>query len=82
MKTIRLISSLAFALLLLAPVMRAEDAADPKKPAKAECGCPTGADGKVCGVDKDCCCNGTKATHANAKTNDAKNDDAKKCDVK
>ncbi len=82
MKTIRLISALAFASLLLAPVMRAEDAAAPKKTGKAECGCPTGSDAKECGVDKDCCCNGAKATHANDKKDDAKKDDAKKCDVK
>jgi hypothetical protein len=82
MKTIRLISALAFASLLLAPVMRAEDTAAPKKPAKAECGCPTGADGKVCGVDKDCCCNGQKATHASDKKSDVKKDDAQKCEMK
>ena len=77
MKIIRLIASLAFASVLLAPVMRADDAATPKdKPAKAACGCDTGKDGKVCGVDKDCCCNGTKATHADAKSADKP--DAKK----
>ncbi len=28
---------------------------------KAACGCTTGADAKVCGTDKDCCCTGEKA---------------------
>lgn len=35
-----------------------------KAAAKASCGCVVKADGKVCGVDKDCCCTGEKATQA------------------
>lgn len=38
-------------------IARAETA-----PAAACCGCPTGTDAKVCGVDKDCCCTGEKAS--------------------
>ena len=75
MKTIRLIAALAFVSVLSSSFVRAEGAAATttpgKKPAKDECGCATGADGKVCGVDKDCCCNGTKATHADAKKAEA-----------
>jgi len=74
MKTIRLISALAFASVLLVSVMRAEDAPSKDKPAKAECGCPTGKDGKVCGVDKDCCCTGAKACHMDGKKSDDKTD--------
>lgn len=79
MKTIRLIAALAFVSVLSSPFVRAEGAAatQEKKPAKAECGCATGADGKVCGVDKDCCCNGTKATHADAKKAEATADTKK-----
>ena len=73
MKTIRFITALAFVSVLSSSVVRAEGAAatPEKKPAKADCGCATGADGKVCGTDKDCCCNGTKATHADAKKAEA-----------
>ena len=41
-------------------------AADDKKPAEEKnpvgCDCGKDKDGKVCGVDKDCCCTGKKAT--------------------
>ena len=38
------------------------------KPAKAACGCAVKADAKVCGVDKDCCCTGEKATKTPAQS--------------
>ena len=80
MKTIRLITLLAFASLLsTSSFVRAEDAAPAAKPAKAECGCPTGTDGKVCGVDKACCCKSKKAACPDSKKDDAaKTDDVKK----
>jgi hypothetical protein len=37
------------------------------KAAKAPCGCAIKDNAKVCGVDKDCCCTGEKATKAPAK---------------
>jgi hypothetical protein len=65
MKTIRSLLVLAFAASLAGTAAFAEHhepAPTDKKPAKAACGCETGTDGKVCGVDKDCCCTGEKAT--------------------
>lgn len=67
MKTLRVLSSLFFAAALVGSAAFAADKApaakpaEPKKEAKADCGCETGKDGKVCGIDKDCCCSGEKA---------------------
>ena len=39
-----------------------------EKAAKAPCGCAIKDNAKVCGVDKDCCCTGEKASKTSAKT--------------
>ena len=71
MKTLRLILALG---LLATFVSTAVRAADDKKPAEAKnpagCDCGTDKDGKVCGVDKDCCCTGQKATKSADKKDD------------
>ncbi len=75
MKTLRLVLALGF---LSAFAIGLARAADDKKPAEAKnpagCDCGTDKDGKVCGVDKDCCCTGQKAT----KTADKKDDKGEK----
>jgi hypothetical protein len=62
MKSLRLLITLGF-ITALTPVL--VTAADDKKPAEAKtCDCGKDKDGKACGVDKDCCCTGAKATKA------------------
>jgi hypothetical protein len=81
MNTLRSLFALLFATALTGSVALAETSADGKKatdkPAKAACGCATGKDGKVCGVDKDCCCTGDPAK---AKPEDKKADGKKAAD--
>lgn len=86
MKTLRSLLVLMFAAVLAGSVAFAahhEEKKTPDKPAdkaaKAACGCATGEDGKVCGVDKDCCCTGEKAT---GKTGDKKPEEKKPEDKK
>lgn len=80
MKTLRLLLALGFASTVFAQAVRAAD--DKKAPAKEEktCDCGKDSDGKVCGVDKDCCCTGEKATKSADKKDDKKDQkkDAKK----
>jgi len=75
MKSLRLILALGFSAALCTAVFAA---ADPK-PAEAKsperCTCAKDKDGKVCGVDKDCCCTGKKATKPAGKED--KKDDKK-----
>ena len=67
MKSLRSLLAPGFAALVAASVASAnQQPSAPSKPAetkaeKAACGCATGKDAKVCGVDKDCCCTGEKA---------------------
>lgn len=64
MKSFRALAALLFAAVFAGSVAFAahhEEKKSDSKPAKAACGCETGADGKVCGTDKDCCCSGEKA---------------------
>ncbi len=70
MNLLRSLLALAFAsTLATAAFAAAGDACKPsdEKAAKAPCGCVVKADGKVCGVDTNCCCTGEKATKAPAK---------------
>lgn len=57
MKTLRFFSALFIASALAAPFVSAEDT---KKEQPAGCDCAKDKNGKVCGVDKDCCCTGKK----------------------
>ncbi len=63
MKTLRTLLALAFATALAGSVAfaAAEEKKSAAKPEKAPCGCVVKKDGKVCGVDRDCCCTGEKA---------------------
>ncbi len=61
MKSLRSLLALAFAAALAGTVAQAADKKPDAKPAKSDCGCEVGKDGKACGVDKDCCCTGEKA---------------------
>lgn len=76
MKPLPSLLALAFAFLLAGSAAFADvgDAKPEAKPEKAACGCAVGADKKLCGVDKDCCCTGEKATgeKVNEKKADAK----------
>ena len=65
------------ALLTVAFAADQKPAAEDKNPAGCDCG--KDKDGKVCGVDKDCCCTGQKATKP-AKKDDSK--DGKKAEKK
>jgi hypothetical protein len=62
-----LVAGIFFAVLCAASL-----AADPKPAAEdknpAGCDCGKDKDGKVCGVDKDCCCTGQKATKPASKS--------------
>ncbi len=73
MKSFKTILALAFATLFAgSAALVAADAAKPDaKPAKASCGCVVKADGKVCGVDSDCCCSGEKAKGKSEAAKDA-----------
>jgi hypothetical protein len=55
------LASSLFAFVSLAAQANSEAKTSDAKPEKAACGCVTGADKKVCGVDKACCCTGEKA---------------------
>lgn len=85
MKPLRSLLALTFAALFAGSVALADQDAAGKstesKPAKADCGCATGKDGKVCGVDKDCCCSGEKAK---GRAEEKKPEEKKpaKCDTK
>lgn len=95
MKLIRSIIALAFATALAGSVAFADDHGKKSeaKPEKAPCGCVVKKDGKVCGVDSDCCCTGEKAKGksdakkaacadgkcADCKCEDGKCKDGKKC---
>lgn len=88
MKTLRTLIALAFATALAGSVAFADDHGKKSeaKPGKAPCGCVVKKDGKVCGVDSDCCCTGEKAKgqardKADKKTGDKKGYD-KKSDAK
>lgn len=72
MKTLSTLLAFAFASVFAGSVAFAETggAASYAKPAKAPCGCVVQKDGKVCGVDSDCCCTGEKAK-GSAKTGKA-----------
>jgi hypothetical protein len=63
MKLIRSLIALAFATALAGSAAYGDDhGKKPEaKPEKAACGCVVKQDGKVCGVDSDCCCTGEKA---------------------
>jgi hypothetical protein len=63
MKTLSTLLAFAFASVFAGSVAFAETegVASNAKPAKAPCGCVVQKDGKVCGVDSDCCCSGEKA---------------------
>jgi hypothetical protein len=70
-------SFLALALVALFAGSFAFAEAKSEKPAKAPCGCAIKKDGKVCGVDSDCCCTGEKAKgHATAAAATEKKADA------
>ena len=78
MKTLRSLLALAFAAAFATTAAFADHhgkKAD-AKPEKAACGCVVKADGKVCGVDSDCCCTGEKAK---GKDKAAKKADKKAC---
>ena len=80
MKTVlRLLLTGVFSVALCAASLAADQkpAAEDKNPAGCDCG--KDKDGKVCGVDKDCCCTGQKATRP-AKKDDPK--DGKKAEKK
>lgn len=84
MKTsLRLVLAGVFSVALCAALLAADPkpAAEDKNPAGCDCG--KDKDGKVCGVDKDCCCTGQKATKP-AKKDDSKDDskDGKKAEKK
>jgi hypothetical protein len=80
MKTLRTLLALAFATALAGSVAFADDhgKATEAKPEKAACGCVVKKDGKVCGVDSDCCCTGEKATGKKAEKKSEKKADEKK----
>lgn len=87
MKTLRFLLALSCASVLLAGYAFAGDKDQCKgqdnandKPA---CTCGKDKDGKVCGVDKDCCCTGAKACKDNQKQDDNnQKQDEKKDDTK
>jgi len=79
MKTLRFLLALSGASLLLSGYAFAADkdsSKDQDKPKATACDCGTDKDGKACGVDKDCCCTGAKATKTDAKP-DSKQDQPK-----
>lgn len=85
MNSLRSLLALTFAALFSSSVALADQTSGEKpadsKPAKADCGCATGKDKKVCGIDKDCCCSGEKAK---GRSEEKKTDEKKpaKCDTK
>jgi hypothetical protein len=80
MKTLRFLLALSGAFLLLSGSAFAADkdeSKDQDKP-KAACDCSKDNDGKACGTDKDCCCSGAKATKADTKQDQPKQEEPKK----
>jgi len=71
MNPLRFLLTLAAAFALASAASAADatpgKSSDPKA-AKAPCGCAIKDNAKVCGVDKDCCCTGEKASKTPAKT--------------
>jgi hypothetical protein len=80
MKILRFVLVLAGASLFASTVAFAADQVAAKDPPKDQpaCSCPKDKDGKVCGVDKACCCSGAKACKDDKKKDDCKKDDSKK----
>lgn len=81
MKTLRFLLALSGASLLLSGSVFAADkdtSKDQDKPKAAACDCGKDKDGKACGVDKDCCCTGAKATKADSKKDEPKQEEPKK----
>jgi len=77
MKTLRSVLVLGFASVFFAVALNAADEKADKDKSPAGCDCAKDKDGKVCGVDKDCCCTGQKATKPEKKDEkkDGKKDD-------
>lgn len=61
MKTLRFLATFTMVSSFAGPFALAADSAktEEKTPPKG-CDCEKDKDGKVCGVDKDCCCTGKK----------------------
>ncbi len=78
MKKLRFLVALSWASLLISGSAIAADQAKDQEKAKTSCDCGKDKDGKACGVDKDCCCTGAKATKADTKQDQPKPEDAKK----
>ena len=73
MKTLRFLLALSGASLLFSGYAFAGDKDEAKDQDKAKaCDCSKDKDGKACGVDKDCCCTGAKATKADTKQDQPK----------
>jgi|GEM_PF-1079719 hypothetical protein len=81
MKTLRSLFVLTCACALAASSAFADRPADRKARGRtspaAACACITGQDGKVCGIDKDCCCTGKKAKGRPEQKKSGKNKSAK-----
>ncbi len=60
MKHLRFLLVLGCALSFGLTVRAADEKEKPKQP--AGCDCAKDKDGKTCGVEKDCCCTGSKAS--------------------
>jgi hypothetical protein len=83
MKTLRFLLALSGASLLLSGYAFAADkdqSKDQDKPKAAACDCAKDKDGKACGVDKDCCCTGAKATKTDSSKQDQPKQDQPKQD--
>ena len=77
MKNLRFLLALGAASLLFSGAAFAADQAKDQGKEKT-CDCGKDKDGKACGVDKDCCCTGAKATKADTKQDQPKQDEPKK----
>jgi hypothetical protein len=73
MKTPRAIIGLLFSAVLFATAFAADSKPTAADKSPAGCDCAPDKDGKLCGVDKDCCCTGQKATKP-AKKDDKKDE--------
>ncbi len=82
MKTFRATFALLFCTVFISVALGADakPTADDKNPAGCDCG--KDKDGKICGVDKDCCCTGQKATKPAKKDDKAEKKDEKKDEKK
>ena len=60
MKTLRFLTAFAIVSVVAAPFSLAADNKKEEKTSPSGCDCEKDKDGKVCGVDKDCCCTGKK----------------------